>query len=366
MARWCVCGCPSATGAPPERARPAATEDIDERDRTPAGPSTRPCRRAAPGCADCEAAEPPGWWVHLRRCAACGHVGCCDTSPAQHATAHAAGDRAPRSCRASSRARTGSGTTATSRWSTARRSPLRRRGPRDQRSPGPAGAGPGRLARPHPLMTGAAPDGQPRASSRSPSRRPGIPRPPPPPRRGAARATPGAAVRRVGTAARPARRTTPAGLPDGLAVVVGTSGSTGTPKRALLTAARPAGQRAGPRTSGSAAPASGCSRCRRTTSRACRCCCARSMPGPSPVAMDLADGFAPQAFVAATAAARARRAAATRASCPPSCSGCSTTPAGAEALRAFDAVLVGGAALPPRLRRRAERGAACGSSRPTA
>jgi hypothetical protein len=41
------------------------------------------------GCADCDAASPQGWWVHLRRCAACGHIGCCDTSPAQHATAHA-------------------------------------------------------------------------------------------------------------------------------------------------------------------------------------------------------------------------------------------------------------------------------------
>ncbi|PZV93542.1 ubiquitin-hydrolase Zn-finger-containing protein [Micromonospora phaseoli] len=41
------------------------------------------------GCADCEAAEPPGWWFHLRRCAQCGHVGCCDSSPGQHATAHA-------------------------------------------------------------------------------------------------------------------------------------------------------------------------------------------------------------------------------------------------------------------------------------
>ena len=29
-----------------------------------------------------------GWWLHLRRCAACGHVGCCDDSPNQHATAH--------------------------------------------------------------------------------------------------------------------------------------------------------------------------------------------------------------------------------------------------------------------------------------
>ncbi len=46
-------------------------------------------------CVDCEAATPPGWWVHLRRCAACGHVGCCDTSPAQHATAHAESEGHP-------------------------------------------------------------------------------------------------------------------------------------------------------------------------------------------------------------------------------------------------------------------------------
>jgi hypothetical protein len=38
------------------------------------------------GCVECEAAE--GWWVHLRRCAACGHIGCCDTSPMQHASVH--------------------------------------------------------------------------------------------------------------------------------------------------------------------------------------------------------------------------------------------------------------------------------------
>ena len=38
------------------------------------------------GCAECD--EAGGWWVHLRRCAACGHVGCCDSSPGQHATAH--------------------------------------------------------------------------------------------------------------------------------------------------------------------------------------------------------------------------------------------------------------------------------------
>ena len=39
------------------------------------------------GCLECEKAG--GWWFHLRRCAKCGHIGCCDTSPAQHATAHA-------------------------------------------------------------------------------------------------------------------------------------------------------------------------------------------------------------------------------------------------------------------------------------
>jgi hypothetical protein len=41
------------------------------------------------GCIECETASPPAWWVHLRRCAACGHIGCCDSSPGQHATAHA-------------------------------------------------------------------------------------------------------------------------------------------------------------------------------------------------------------------------------------------------------------------------------------
>jgi hypothetical protein len=40
------------------------------------------------GCVDCDAAG--GWWVHLRRCAQCGHIGCCDSSPSQHASKHAA------------------------------------------------------------------------------------------------------------------------------------------------------------------------------------------------------------------------------------------------------------------------------------
>ena len=27
-------------------------------------------------------------WVHLRMCLDCGHIGCCDSSPRMHATAH--------------------------------------------------------------------------------------------------------------------------------------------------------------------------------------------------------------------------------------------------------------------------------------
>lgn len=38
-------------------------------------------------CTDCLAIG--GHWVHLRRCTSCGHVACCDSSPNQHATAHA-------------------------------------------------------------------------------------------------------------------------------------------------------------------------------------------------------------------------------------------------------------------------------------
>jgi uncharacterized UBP type Zn finger protein len=38
------------------------------------------------GCVEC--LQMGGRWVHLRRCAECGHVGCCDSSPNRHATAH--------------------------------------------------------------------------------------------------------------------------------------------------------------------------------------------------------------------------------------------------------------------------------------
>ncbi len=61
----------------------------------PTSDSTRPGRRRRRclperhRCVECDAAG--GWWVHLRRCAQCGHIGCCDSSPAQHASGHAAG-----------------------------------------------------------------------------------------------------------------------------------------------------------------------------------------------------------------------------------------------------------------------------------
>ncbi|GAA4284532.1 UBP-type zinc finger domain-containing protein [Brevibacterium daeguense] len=41
------------------------------------------------GCVECLSGAEPGWWFHLRRCAECGHIGCCDSSPSQHASAHA-------------------------------------------------------------------------------------------------------------------------------------------------------------------------------------------------------------------------------------------------------------------------------------
>ena len=39
------------------------------------------------GCEECLASGTP--WLHLRICLECGHVGCCDSSPEKHATAHA-------------------------------------------------------------------------------------------------------------------------------------------------------------------------------------------------------------------------------------------------------------------------------------
>jgi uncharacterized UBP type Zn finger protein len=39
------------------------------------------------GCTQC-IAEGNTVWAHLRMCLTCGNVGCCDSSPHRHATAH--------------------------------------------------------------------------------------------------------------------------------------------------------------------------------------------------------------------------------------------------------------------------------------
>ena len=39
------------------------------------------------GCEDC--LRSGARWLHLRMCTECGHIGCCDSSPNRHATAHA-------------------------------------------------------------------------------------------------------------------------------------------------------------------------------------------------------------------------------------------------------------------------------------
>ena len=80
VARWCGSGCPCGNRRHlmrprPRRGRPM-THDAPHDGVDPTVPPS------GPGCADCDAHNPPGWWVHLRRCAACGHVGCCDSSRA--------------------------------------------------------------------------------------------------------------------------------------------------------------------------------------------------------------------------------------------------------------------------------------------
>ena len=49
--------------------------------------------RPPKGCEECLAMGSS--WVHLRVCLACGHVGCCDSSPNRHATAHSRSTKHP-------------------------------------------------------------------------------------------------------------------------------------------------------------------------------------------------------------------------------------------------------------------------------
>ena len=48
---------------------------------------------AVDGCEEC--LQSGDGWVHLRICLECGHVGCCDSSPNRHASAHAASSGHP-------------------------------------------------------------------------------------------------------------------------------------------------------------------------------------------------------------------------------------------------------------------------------
>ena len=144
----------------------------------------------------------------------------------------------------------------------------------------------------------------------------------------------------------------PAELPEDLAVVVGTSGSTGTPKRALLTGgALRASTRAtherlgGPGQWLLSLPAHHVAGLQVLL---------RSLDaGTEPVVMDLTHGFVPRAFAEATARL------------DPGCRRYTSLvptqlvrllddPVADEALRCYDAVLVGGAPTHPRLLRRAQ------------
>ena len=142
----------------------------------------------------------------------------------------------------------------------------------------------------------------------------------------------------------------PAELPDGLSVAIGTSGSTGRPKRALLTA--DALERSAWAThqvlGGSGAwllamPAhhvAGLQVLLRSLAS-----------GVTPEVLDLRDGFSVEAFAQAAALVRPTSAAPRRytALVPTQLSRLVDDPVGLDALRAFDGVLVGGAATPPAL-----------------
>jgi hypothetical protein len=54
----------------------------------------RPVAPSGEGCQDCLAAGQHNW-LHLRMCQECGHIGCCDSSPGRHATAHFHGSSHP-------------------------------------------------------------------------------------------------------------------------------------------------------------------------------------------------------------------------------------------------------------------------------
>ncbi len=146
---------------------------------------------------------------------------------------------------------------------------------------------------------------------------------------------------------------TPDPLPHDLAVAIGTSGSTGMAKRALLgtgaltaSAQGTQGRLGGPGRWMLALPAHHVA--------GLQVLVRSLLAGVDPVVMDLSGGFTGRAFAAATAALGAgpRR---YTALVPTQLVRLVADPVGAEALRSYDGVLVGGAALDPTLRARARR-----------
>jgi uncharacterized UBP type Zn finger protein len=52
-----------------------------------AGDAAEPEPRTPGRCEECKE-DGKDAWAHLRMCLTCGHVGCCDSSPHQHASEH--------------------------------------------------------------------------------------------------------------------------------------------------------------------------------------------------------------------------------------------------------------------------------------
>ncbi|WP_103942114.1 ubiquitin carboxyl-terminal hydrolase 14 [Thermomonospora echinospora] len=55
-------------------------------EHVPEPSAAEPEPRTPQGCQEC--LREGSWWVHLRLCLTCGHVGCCDSSPQRHAFKH--------------------------------------------------------------------------------------------------------------------------------------------------------------------------------------------------------------------------------------------------------------------------------------
>ncbi|WLP89176.1 UBP-type zinc finger domain-containing protein [Gordonia sp. NB41Y] len=72
---------PGEAGGAAARCPELGTIGVDEAADPPAATGR------ADECEDCVAMG-EHHWSHLRKCLECGHIGCCDSSPRRHATAH--------------------------------------------------------------------------------------------------------------------------------------------------------------------------------------------------------------------------------------------------------------------------------------